>query len=73
MPPSMTASDFAVATGHACPASREGVLGEWLKTLRRCYDKGTLAASKIAALKAVGVEFDGVKALQHKRSGSSTR
>ena len=34
----------------------------WLGAQRSCYKRGLLAAGKVAALRAVGVEFDGTKA-----------
>ena len=58
--------DLAVCAGHACPPLSHGSLGRWLRNLR-CGVRGyksyaTVAASKVAALKAVGVEFDSGKA-----------
>ena len=50
--------------GHACPpeGGKTCKLGMWLRALRSCYKRGLLAAGKVAALRAVGVEFDGTKA-----------
>jgi len=44
--------------GHACPRW-DSSLGRWLCQTRYLFNKGSLAADKAAALRAVGVEFDG--------------
>jgi hypothetical protein len=48
--------------GHACPPLRHASLGRWLHGLRRSFIEQRLAADKVAALRAVGMEFDGNKA-----------
>jgi len=58
-----------MSIGHACPSESNTLLGAWLEKQRRSYSSNTLAAGKVEALKAVGVELDGGKAralrLQH--------
>jgi hypothetical protein len=62
--------------GHACPPAVRPTLdlGKWLSKMRSCYKRGLLAAGKVTALSAVGVEFDGQKARaireQHEASAS---
>jgi hypothetical protein len=46
------------ASGHVCPPYDES-LGQWIIRTRYLWD---LSTDKVAALKAVGVEFDGRKA-----------
>ena len=58
-----------MSPGHACPqrnfissTKSLSLLGQWLHDQRSSFKKGSLSTGKVAALKAVGVEFDGRKA-----------
>ena len=70
----MTGADLGMCAGHACPPYRHAALGPWLSSLRKSFMNQGLSAGKVAALKAVGVEFDGGKARiireQHEAHGS---
>jgi hypothetical protein len=51
-----------MSPGHACPQQSHASLGLWLHNQRISFNKSSVSAGKVAALKAVGVEFDGRKA-----------